>query len=447
MSVATDIAPLVYARIVFGALILVEVCRFAYYGWIARYYIEPTFFFSYPGFGWVKPLPGIGMYAVFAATGVCAVLVALGACYRAAAVGLALGLTYVFLIDQTNFQNHTYLMCLVAWLLACVPAANAGSVDAWRRGHADAYVPAWCVYLLVGQIAIVYVFGAIAKLDTDWLSGAPAGVFLHRKELTQPLADSELARKAFAILGMLFDLLIVPALLWRRTRLLATVAAVMFHATNAWLFQIGVFPWMMLALTPLFWPAAWTRRILARPRILPPERRGTPPVFVMRRWGTWALTVYVAIQLLAPLRHWAYGGEVNWHERGHTFSWHMKLRTKRSKAQLVARDPVTGETRRIRLRDYLTRRQIKKMSTRPELIRQLAHEVARRLRAEGWSDDVEVRAVVRASLNGRPMQLLVDPEVNLAAVPRSFWRADWILPLADSSGAREDPDPEASDPG
>lgn len=430
LFVPVDIAPLVYARIVFGVVMLVEVCRFASYGWIRRYYVEPTFTFSYPGFGWVKPLPGPGMYVVFAVLGGTAVMIALGLFYRVAVTVFAVAITYVFLLDQTHYLNHMYLICLLAALLAVVPAASAASIDArWKRTSVQT-VPAWCVWLLCGQIAVVYVFGGIAKLDGDWLSGVPAGMFLDNIELTESLARSELGRKAFAISGLLFDLLIVPALLWRRTRLLATVAALAFHLSNFKLFQIGIFPWLMLALTPMFWPPAWTRRLLAFLRLLPREIRPEPPAppVTARPWVIRGLAAYAAFQLFMPLRHWLYPGEVNWTEEGHNFSWHMKLRVKSGTTRFVARDKATGATKKIAPSLYLTRRQAKKMATRPEMIRQFAHEIARRLQEEGWND-VEVRAIASARLNGRPMQSLIDPEVDLAARSFSLLSADWIVPF------------------
>ncbi len=80
------------------------------------------------------------------------------------------------------------------------------------------------------------------------------------------------------------------------------------------------------------------------------------------------------------------------------------------------------------------------MKTRPDLILQLAHHVADRIRADGYPA-VEVRATVWASLNGRPHQLLIDPERDLAKVERAAWPpADWIVPLTT-------PLPEGTPPG
>lgn len=407
-----DAAPLIYARVVFGACMAIEVFRFFRNGWISNYFVEPTFFFAYPGFEWVRPLPGDGMVLLFAVAGLAAVGVATGKRYRASAVVLAGSWSWIFLIDQTNYLNHGYLLCLLAWLFAVVPMERT--------------VPRWAVLLVTGQLALVYVFGAVAKLDADWLAGDVARFFLSRTELTEPLAQSKAGRVAFALSGFLFDLLIVPGLLWRRTRLLATLAAATFHLTNAWLFQIGVFPWVMLALTPVFYPADFTRRLLRLPTVdAPPEPGRERPLVAA------ALAAWFAVQVAVPLRHWLYPGQVNWTEEGHNFSWHMKLRVKRGETRFLV-GGVEAD-----LRSVLTRRQAKKLTTRPEMIRQLANELRRR------SNGAPVTVDARASLNGRPWQPLIDPAVDLGREPRPFGAAAWIVPLREGAAGEPSDDDEA----
>ena len=65
---------------------------------------------------------------------------------------------------------------------------------------------------------------------------------------------------SFVIGGLLLDLLVVPLLLWRRTRLFAFVAAVLFNLINAVIFDIGIFPWLMLGALLIFFPPDLPRR-------------------------------------------------------------------------------------------------------------------------------------------------------------------------------------------
>jgi vitamin K-dependent gamma-carboxylase len=69
-----------------------------------------------------------------------------------------------------------------------------------------------------------------------------------------------------------------------------------------------------------------------------------------------------------------------------------------------------------------------KMTTKPELLLLFGHHLAEQKRREGY-DDVEVRARVMVSLNGRQPQLLIDPNVDLAQEQVSLLPASWIVPL------------------
>jgi vitamin K-dependent gamma-carboxylase len=145
-----------------------------------------------------------------------------------------------------------------------------------------------------------------------------------------------------------------------------------------------------------------------------------------------AIAVWLAIQLLFPLRHLLYPGEVSWTEEGHRFSWHMKLRSKVARATFVVTDPVTRARRLVDPRAELTDWQHRKMTDRPDMVLQYAHHLAERFStvdAAGARLRPEVRAIVDCSLNGRHPQPLIDPEVDLAREPRSLRHARWIVPL------------------
>jgi len=428
-----DIAPLVFFRIVFGAVMLWEVCRFFARGWIARYYTEPQFFFKYYGFEWVRPWPGNGMYLHFYALGGLAICLILGFCYRPAAALFFLGISYVFLLDMTNYLNHMYLICLLSFLMIFVPAHRALSVDAaLRLALRSDTAPAWTLWLLRFQIAVPYFFGGVAKVNADWLAGEPMRAWLAERQDFPVLGrffDEEWMVYAMSWGGLAFDLFVVPLLLWRRTRLPAFAAAILFHLLNARLFQIGVFPWLMLGASLIFFPPEtfrpWRRRGAVAPVATAELPRALP---AGRRAILASLALYAAVQVLLPLRHWLYPGQVGWTEEGHNFSWHMKLRDKDARVVFYVRHEGAAAPRLVKPDGYLSTRQARKMSTRPDMILQFAWYLADRERAAGRRN-ITVHAVVRASLNGRPLQFLVDPQVDLASQPRSLAPAHWIVPL------------------
>jgi hypothetical protein len=94
-------------------------------------------------------------------------------------------------------------------------------------------------------------------------------------------------------------------------------------------------------------------------------------------------------------------------------------------------DPITENTRHANLPEYIETWQADTLCLDPDLILQLAHEIAQREASEGRIP--QVHAEVWASLHGRPHQLLIDPAVDLAATQRNLWPKPWIVPLGASA--------------
>lgn len=430
-----------------------EVYRYFTYGWISRYYIEPAVNFTYYGFSWVKPWPEPGMYIHFLVLGLAAACVMLGFLYRIAAPVFFLAFTYCFLLDQTRYLNHLYLVCLIGFLMCFLPAERAFSIDALLRPRIRTdVVPAWTLWLLRAQVGIPYFFGGIAKLNSDWIRGGePMRTWLH--PLTRTPGGSSIFTTdwlvyGFVIGGLLLDLLVVPLLLWRRTRPFAFAAAILFNLINAVIFDIGIFPWLMLGSLLIFFPPDLLRRFARAfmssgeefPDAAPmqaPERPNSFPSSLSRSQKLVAglLAVYVAIQLFFPLRHFLYPGNVSWTEEGHNFAWHMKLRTKSGEAVFTVTHPQTGQTWTIKPEDYLKSHQLMKVITKPDLLVLFSHHLAEEKRREGY-ENVEVRARVMVSLNGREPQLLIDPNVDLAKEQVSLLPTRWIVPLTTPLSSR-----------
>jgi vitamin K-dependent gamma-carboxylase len=424
LFVPIDIAPLVFFRISFGLLMLVEVGAYAFSGYLRTHWMDPQFHFTYYGFGWVSPPPGNWMYALTTLLMLSAAGLMLGFYYRLSAVVFTLGFTWVFLIEQANYLNHFYLICLLSFIAIALPANRARSLDCVRKPSLRVEkVPAWTVWILQAHMAIAYFYGGIAKLNWDWLDAAPVRVWFTTGGPAAKVPDFLKREFVFYLVsysGLLLDLLIVPLLLWRRTRGLAIALAVTFHLCNFWLFDIGVFPFLSIALTLLFVDSRWHRRIL---RLGPAQENGASAA-AGHRWIAVPLMIYVALQLIIPFRHWLYPGSPHWTEEGHRFSWHMMLRSKRGDVYFVVRD-TAGKLWRIDPREVLSRRQYQKMAGHPDMLLQFAHF----LRDKAGPSELSIYAVSYVSLNGRPRALLIDPEVNLARKERSLRHAAWILPL------------------
>lgn len=426
-----DASALATFRVFFGAIMVWEVYRYHVYGRVARYYIEPHFYFPYELFPFVTPLSGPGMYFVFFLIGLSALGIALGFFYRASAILFFLTYTYVFLLDKTQYNNHYYLISLLGFLLIFTDAHRWASIDQKLRPNLQTeLVPYWQPLIFKAQIFIVYFYAAIAKMNGDWLVGEPIRDWLQARvdyPVIGPFFATEPGIYLFAYGGLFFDLLIGFFLIWRRTRLLAFLALLAFHLMNGWLFSIGIFPYMMIAATVLFVEPDWPRRLLWSGSLNEPAR----PVYsdAYRKWAFGFVALYLALQLFIPFRHWLYPGNVSWTEEGHRFSWHMKLRSKSGRIAFTVTDPQTRQTWPVDMTADLNARQISKMASRPDMIIQYAHYLKQKAEQAGIQNPI-VRVEAWASLNGRPYQPLIDPEANLAERPQTiFARSDWIIPL------------------
>ncbi|MCY4354779.1 MAG: HTTM domain-containing protein [Truepera sp.] len=141
------------------------------------------------------------------------------------------------------------------------------------------------------------------------------------------------------------------------------------------------------------------------------------------------LAAWLPLHLAVPLRHYLTPSIVHRSEEGHRFTWHMKPRGKEAEVRFFAFDPKTQESWSTNQLLFLTSRQIQKMSSRPYMIRQLARYLAAEPETDG-REGVEIRVESFAALNGRPRQLLIDPEADLAAVPAHALRHNpGIVPL------------------
>ena len=475
-------------RIAFGLIMHWEVWRYFLNDWIREYYIWPAFNFPYPLFEWVTPWAGSGMFLHFVVLGILSLFITTGLFYRISAPLFFVGITYVFLLEESHYLNHMYLVCLLSFLLIFVPANRCLSLDKIIIGKGwGTKIPAWSLYLIGSQIAIPYFFGGVAKIGTDWLLARPLAIGLAGfadLPLVGPMFEQTWGLLFIAYSGLLLDLFIVPLLLWPRSRSIAFSLITGFHLLNAFWFQIGIFPWFMMLAGTIFFSPDWPQKMLMRIKSV--SRLGQWGVGITGLLGgliAWAaiglslvpilvgilsglviswlaidalwpeekslslpnktfytitkshkvtsilLALWMIFQVTIPLRHYLIPSVVHWTEEGHRFAWHMKLRAKEAKVRFFAYKPKTGEAKSINPLFTLTARQYQKMSSRPDMIRQFSRYLKLNLDPTG-TEGIEIRVDAVASLNGRPEQRLIDPKVDLASVKTSKLAKNfWIIPL------------------
>jgi hypothetical protein len=433
----TDAATLAFFRLAFGLLMVFSVLRFAANGWIEKFYIQPKFHFTYYGFDWVKPY-GVYTYVAFIICGLSALFVAIGFKYRLSVILFFLSFTYIELLDKTTYLNHYYFVSLVSFVMIFLPANACFSADAYRRQKSFSNVPRYTVDVIKLLLAIVYIYAGIAKLNSDWLIEAmPLKIWLPANAhlpVVGPLLVKPWVAYAFSWVGAVYDLAIVFMLLNRRTRLFGFILVVVFHLMTRILFPIGIFPYVMIVASLVFFSGDFHRRILSYisiwfrlPKITtqPFEKTtNNKPAFVL-------LTVFMAFQLLLPFRYLAYPQELFWSEEGFRFSWRVMLMEKAGYTRFIVSDAQTGKKVYVDNSKFLTPFQEKQMSFQPDFIIQYAHYLHDYYAAQGTHDPI-VKADSYVALNGRLSKQYIDPNVNLAKEYESFSHKTWILPFNDT---------------
>lgn len=439
---SVSIVPLAMFRILFGGMMLASILRFAFKGWIYKLYIKPVFYFSYYGFEWVKPLGDPGMYVLFFFMGLAALFLMLGLFYRLSAICFFLTFTYVELIDKTNYLNHYYFISIVAFLLILVPAGNYFSLDVRLNPQKRiTRIPRLFILILKLQLGLVYFYAGVAKLNPDWLFEAmPLRIWLpaHTElPLIGSLMDKVWIAYFFSWFGAIYDLSIPFFLLFRKTRGWAYFFVVFFHIMTFLLFQIGMFPFIMIICTLIFFPETFHHRLIAFLQKLfkPAASTAVDKMYIFaplaKRLLTGLIIVHFIIQLLLPFRYLLYPGKLFWTEQGFRFSWRVMLMEKAGKAFFYVTDPVTKRSGETMMDNDLTVNQEKMMATQPDMILQYAHYLKQKYQAQGIANP-EIRVECYVTLNGSGSRLFIDKTVDLTKEEEGFKNKNWILPFEEN---------------
>ena len=268
---------LVLFRTVFGLLITIEAFGAIATGWVRRTLVEPPFTFNFIGFDFLQVFQGEFMYFYFVVMGIFGILVTIGYKYRFSMFAYALLWSGVYLMQKSSYNNHYYLMMLLCWIMAFLPANRWLSIDAKINPEIrTSAMPQWVLWVLILQVWIVYTYASIAKWYPGWLDASVPALFMSGRAdywLIGGLLQETWVHWTIAYTGVLFDLLIIPMMLWRRTRLLGFVLSLLFHLFNSVVFQIGIFPYMSIAFALFFFsPEILRKRFFVKRELY--ERNG-----------------------------------------------------------------------------------------------------------------------------------------------------------------------------
>lgn len=424
-----DNSALIVFRILFGLLCFLESVGAILTGWVKNTLIDPKFTFSFIGFEWLQPLPGNGMYIYYTIMGIFGLLIMVGYKYRFSVIAFTVMWCGVYFMQKSSYNNHYYLLMYLGGLMAIQPANRYYSIDAKLNPSIRSIsMPRWCSWLFIIQMFIVYTYGAIAKMYGDWFDTTVMELLMKQKShywLIGDLLQEKWIHYFLSYGGILFDGLVIPMLLWKPTRNLAFYASIFFHLFNSFVFQVGIFPYLSLAFILFFYDPKVVHRIFLRKKPFYEGNKVDEPKY--KSWIIGFFVLYFSIHVALPLRHHFIKDDVLWTEEGHRMSWRMMLRVKHGYGAYKVVDKQTKEVYRIKLDDYLTKKQQHNVKAKPDFIWQFAQYLKKDFAGQG--KDVSVYASIFLSVNGRPNKQLIDPTVDLAAVEWDvFKHSNWILP-------------------
>jgi len=300
----------------------------------------------YPGFSWIRPLSPEGGFLLISVCKLASFCQLIGFMTPVATTIAWFTFTWLFNICESNFNNHYILMCHMLFLGMFLQWGHWFSIDRligrWRGRPVDSHVPFWNLLLLRMIMTLPYLYGSFAKMNSDWLFRAePVTMWFKDRG---GLYSHPLFPWFICWTGMLFDLTIGFFLFYRPTRyLIGFPGALCFNFSNKIMFNIGVFPFMMVCSLTLFLepnvPArivSWITRVNVDESAM-----ATKPAKPAEKTWHWGLTrtqwfgmlfvgCFLTFHSMFPFREKVmYPGNPSWHEEGHFGAWHMKLRTKK----------------------------------------------------------------------------------------------------------------------
>ncbi|WP_394772938.1 HTTM domain-containing protein [Flavobacterium sp.] len=438
----THAATLAFFRLAFGFMMSLSLIRFMSYNWVDKFYIKPLFHFTYYGFEWVKPL-GTWTYLLFGVAGIASIGIAIGYRYKVASTLFFLSFTYIELMDKTTYLNHYYFISVISFVLIFLPANAYFSVDGYRNPKiAFQKIPRWTTDILKLLLGIVYFYAGLAKINSDWLFKAmPLKIWLptnHNLPIIGSFLNENWIHFAFSWSGMIYDLSIPFLLLYKRTRTFAFVIVVVFHVLTKILFPIGVFPYVMIVSSLLFFESDFHKKYLNyiaqllrfNLNIFENGKEKITSFTGFYKAKIAILVCFLVFQLTFPFRYLLYPDELFWTEEGFRFSWRVMLMEKAGYTQFTVTDSKTKNQIKINNGHFLTAFQEKQMAFQPDFILEYAHFLHDYYQKQGINDP-EVRVESYVALNGRLSKLYIDQHINLAKENESFAHKTWILPFND----------------
>lgn len=452
----------------FGVLMLLDIWQERGWGELVELFGDEEEC-RFPLFDFLKPLPLEWMYVVYLLMCIGEIGLMLGLFYQMSCLLYVVCYWYLFLLDKTRWNNHSYLFGLFGLMFLITDANRYWSLDGLLfKKKRNAHIPLWNYTLFRFQIFLLYFYAGLKKLDLDWVSGysmhkiadnfvfAPFRLFL---------TEDQIGYFVVHLGGLIIDLFLGFFLFFDGTRKIAFLIGTSFHLMNSQIFSIGMFPWTCIATMPLFCPTDWPRKMFTRfPRsmsfILPADdqlqrschciyekedikaethrKRDTSKVVddklapptragLYHKLSITAMIAYICVQCILPYSHGITKGYNNWTNGLYGYSWDMMVHNwqlQHVKITYINKD--TGEEGYLNPTAWTPGG---RWNSHADMVKQYARCVQEKMRSFDIPN-VELYIDVWRALNDRFQQRTYDPRVNILEADWSpFSNPSWTLPL------------------
>ncbi|CAH1390441.1 unnamed protein product [Nezara viridula] len=376
----------------------------------------------------------------------------LGWNYKLSCVTFALPYWYMFLLDKSSWNNHSYMFGLLVLLFLATDSHSLWSVDAYKGVIPNnRHVPLWNYAVLRFQLFLLYFYAGLKKTEFDWINGYsmaslsdhwvffPMKVFLDKDQIDLWIIH---------VFGFLIDLTMGFLIYFDKTRALSFYILTSFHLMNSQMFHIGMFPFVCLATMPLFcgfnWPRQFFLMQMNRFKFLVENDTAKNPICYYEedvKDGPYVpkkrqcvtvvmLYMHAVIQLFLPYSHFVTLGYNNWTNGLYGYSWDMMVHTwdtSRIAVKLVNFD--TNESMFIDPEAWV---QNNRWQRHADMIYQYSKCVKKNVKALKKMNNMALYIDIWVSLNKRFHQRMFDPRVDILSVKWSpFERVSWVMPLLD----------------
>ena len=145
--------------------------------------------------------------------------------------------------------------------------------------------------------------------------------------------------------------------------------------------------------------------------------------------SNYVILFYIGFQLLFPLRHHLYPGNVDYTGEGQRFSWRMKSVYKDFSISFILEDEARDIRASLDPRTVLTVKQYTNLGYYPELILPVAENL-RKAAIEKGLVDPKIYVDYKVGFMGVSKNYMIDPDRELSSLKYSPIRhSSWILPL------------------